>query len=80
MDEPFELPVLYKGGERLFPAQLHQVGYTHRIVVDVEGTEVAFEPDEERNYRAIVDPEKTPATIPTDLLKAIAEAIESIVK
>lgn len=80
MDDSFDLPVPVNGEERLFPAQLQQVGYTHRILVNVNGTDVAFEPDEERNYRAIVDPEKTAGTIPTDLLKAIAEAIENIVK
>jgi hypothetical protein len=80
MDEPFDLPVLFKGEERLFPSQLQQLGYTHRILVNVNGTDVAFEPDEERNYRAIVDPEKTAGSIPTELLKAIAEAIENIVK
>ena len=57
MQESFELPVIYNGKELLYPAQLQQLGYTHRIVVDVDGIEVSFEPDEERNYRGIVDPE-----------------------
>lgn len=80
MDDLFELPVIYKGKEESFPAQLQQVGYTHRFVVDVYGEEVFFEPDEERNYRAVVDPEKLQASVPIDLLKAIAESIEALVK
>lgn len=79
MDEPFDLPVTYKEEELLFPAQLKQVGYTHRIVVDVYRTEVYFEPDEERNYRAIIKEEKIGKPITVDLLKAIAKAIEAIV-
>lgn len=50
----FELPVDYKGTERLFPAELLPMGFTHKIKVTVEGTEFIFEPDEERNYRAMV--------------------------
>ena len=80
MDEPFELPVFYKGEEHLFTSHLQQSGYTHKIMVNVYGTEIAFEPDEERNYRALIDPEKTDKNINIDLLKAIAESIEQIVK
>lgn len=80
MDEPFELPVFYKGEEHFFTSQLQQSGYTHKIIVNIHGTEVAFEPDEERNYRALIDPEKMDKDIQIDLLKAIAESIEQIVK
>lgn len=80
MDEPFELPVFYKGEEHLFTSQLQQSGYTHKIIVNIYGTDVAFEPDEERNYRALIDPEKIDKGIDLDLLKAIAETIEQIVK
>ncbi|MBD0298586.1 MAG: hypothetical protein ICV84_25860, partial [Flavisolibacter sp.] len=58
MDEPFKLPVTYKGKELLFPAHLLQLGYTHKFQVQVNGYEVFFEPDEERNYRAVVSPEQ----------------------
>ena len=50
----FELPVEYKGKELLFPAELLPMGFTHKIKVTVDGTEIMFEPDEERNYRAMV--------------------------
>lgn len=80
MDEPFELPVMYKGEELLFPAELKQVGYTHRFVIDVYGQEVYFEPDEERNCRAIIEEDKLNKQVSTELLRAIAETIESIVK
>jgi hypothetical protein len=80
MDEPFDLPVLFKGEEHLFTSELQHIGYTHRILVDVYGTEVSFEPDEERNYRAILDPEKINQKLSVELLKAIAQAIEEIVK
>jgi hypothetical protein len=80
MDESFDLPVNYNGNELLFPSRLQQTGYTHRIVVDVYGQEVFFEPDEERNYRAIVDPETLNKDLSAGLLKAIAEGIEAVLR
>ncbi len=81
MYEPFEIPVIYKGKELSFPAKLLKLGYTHKIHVDVNGQDILFEPDEERNYRAIVDPEKLGSNqIDFELLKAISQAIEAIVK
>ncbi|MBD0278102.1 MAG: hypothetical protein ICV81_09090 [Flavisolibacter sp.] len=50
-------------------------------VVQINGLEVLFEPNEERNYRAVIDPEQVEgSTIDVGLLKAIASAIEAIVK
>ena len=82
MDEIFELPVSYKGGELLFPARLQQLGYTHRFIVEVNGKEFFFEPDEEQNYRALVDPEhmEKDNKLNVELLKAIAEGIEAVLK
>ena len=83
MNEPFEITVPYKGGNLSFNARLIRYGYTHRIIVSVLGREVAFEPDEERNYRALVDPADTAITnkdLDVDLLGAIAETIEQIVR
>ena len=76
MNEPFELPVTYKDKELLFPARLLMLGYTHKFQVQVNGHEVLFEPDEERNYRAVINPEQVESSkIELELLKAIAEAI-----
>ena len=80
MDEAFELPVMYRNQEILFPAKLQQTGYSHRFCVEVHGQEVFFEPDEERNYRALIDPEKMSKEISVELLQAIAGTIESLVK
>jgi hypothetical protein len=82
MNEPFEIPVLFNGKELVFTARLVRFGYSHKIVVDVNGKEVFFEPDEEGNYRALQEPEESygnrHANVP--LLQAISEAIERILK
>lgn len=82
MDDGFEIPVNYKGKELSFPAQLQAFGYTHRILVNVNGVDVQLEPDEERNYRAIVvDPEQPGAgKLEAGLIAMIVEVVESIVK
>jgi hypothetical protein len=80
MNDSFELPVIYRGEELLFPAQLQQTGYSHRFVVEANGMTVIFEPDEERNYRAIVDEDKLNSKVSVELIQAMAAAIESVVK
>jgi hypothetical protein len=82
MTDSFEIPVKYKGEELLFPAKLLMLGYTHKIEVIVNEIPVLYEPDEERNYRAYIEPatiEKS-RNIDINLLQAMAEAIESVVK
>lgn len=78
MNESFELPVQFKDKTILLPAELTIWGYSHRILVTWEEQSIIFEPDEERNYRAIIeDAEKPPAL---EVVKAIAESIEAIFK
>lgn len=80
MNEPFELPVTYKGEDLLLPAQLLNYGYTHKFKVTVNEQEVLFEPDEERVYRALVDiayiDKMKEGT--KERLQVIAEALQSL--
>ena len=81
-EDGFEIPVTYKGKDWSFPARLQSFGYVHKILVDVNGVEIQLEPDEERNYRAvIVDPEHPGASkVDTGLIAAIVEVVEALVK
>ena len=48
MYEEFEIPVVYNNQQFYFKARLLQLGpYTPKIQVDVNGTEVLVEPNEE---------------------------------
>jgi hypothetical protein len=73
-EEPFELPVIYKGSELILPARLVQMGYTYKIFVTVNEHEIIFEPDEERNLRAIIE-NVNPKNISRDLVQAIGESL-----
>jgi len=82
MVEDFKIPVLYNNQRLNFPAQLLRYAYSYKIEVDVEGTLVYFEPDEERNWRALIGQEDVAVnrSLNGELLKAIASSIEEIVK
>lgn len=80
MNEEFELPVMFDNRPYHFKAWILQFPLIHKFQVDVDGIEVLFEPDEERSYRAWIDPTNQEALTKVNphLLKEIALAIESI--
>jgi hypothetical protein len=81
MDETFTLDVIFKGEDLEFEGKLLVTGYLHKIEIDVNGTAVVFEPDEERNYRALVAPEQMDGRhLSVGLLQAIARRLESLLK
>lgn len=80
MDDGVELPVNYNGQELLFPLNLIKFGYTYQIEVDISGSLIRFERDEEGNWRAMVDPEMhTKNKMPdVGLLLAIATTLDMV--
>ena len=80
MEEQFEIPVTYQGKELQFNAQLLQVGYVHKILVDVKGQPVSIEKDDEGNYRAVLADITSENKIDKSLIKAIVESIKEILK
>jgi len=81
MAEAFTLTVLYKGEQKILDAELRVMGYTHKIAVNINDLEVMFEPDEERNYRAVVsDIDINKNKIDIELLKLIAAELEANLK
>ncbi len=82
MEEGFELPVIFNNTPLNFPARLLNYGYSYKLEVEIEGIKVLFEPDEERNWRALLSEQDLNANkkISIALLKAIASSIEEIVK
>lgn len=82
MEEEFELPVLFYNTELNFPAKLLKYGYSFKLDVNIYGTKVQFEPDEERNWRALISYEEVQANkkLNPELLEAIIAAIENVTK
>jgi hypothetical protein len=73
MDNCFEIPVTYQLKEYHFPAELITYGYSYKIEVNIFDQLIAFEPDEEGNFRALVSYEDLQQGTITD--KALLEAI-----
>ena len=79
MDDNFELPVTHNGKEYSFPAQFLRTGYSYKVQVEVNGQVIFFEPDEERAWRALIDPEQAVRThLSPALLQSIAETLDEV--
>jgi hypothetical protein len=44
----------HQGKDYNFPARLLSYGYTIKLEIEIEGNTVLFEPDEERNWKAML--------------------------
>lgn len=79
MDNTFILEVVYDNKILSFDARLSILGYSHKFYIEVNGSEVVYEPDEEGRYRAII-----PAGLgdkysgDRELLRVIGETIEAV--
>ena len=82
MDDDLEVPVTYKNQELIFNAKFIQFGYSYKFEVDVNGVIVFFEPEEERNLRAIIDPsiDHVNHKIDKHLIQLIAETLGAMLK
>lgn len=81
MDDYFMIPVSFQGREIEFETRLLLQGYIHRLEVIVDDIPVLFEPDEERNYRALISIEQLNGkgkNLNKGLLQAIAEVLKSL--
>lgn len=82
MSDDFFLPVHFNNTDYQFPAKLLNYGYTIKLEVEIEGQTVLYEPDEERNWRALIPFDEIPTakTLNAALLQAVAEAIAAVTK
>ena len=73
MDNTFDVPVTYQQQQFNLPAELINYGCSYKIEVDVFGTIISFERDEEQHFRAVknYDDVGLPDTVKKELLEAI---------
>jgi hypothetical protein len=80
MDEPFFLPVTFKGVEYSFEALLKRRGYVAVLEINVHDVLVIFERDEQGDWRAILPEDQAGKAPDVELLRAIGETIEQILQ
>lgn len=64
----------------MLPAEMQAWQTSHRIIVYVEDFPFTFEPDEERNYRAVVAPEDRSKAekVDRELLQVVASTLHDL--
>ncbi len=79
MQDDFTITVTVEDKEYTFEGRLATTGYTHKFYVLINGHEVIYEPDEERNYRATLTDADTSKLKPIDitLIKAVGDKIQA---
>jgi hypothetical protein len=80
MDNSFEIAVSLNSRDYQFPATLITFGYSYKIQVNVDGTIVNFERDEEGNFRALINPDDIKSTVQVskEILQAIAAELDEL--
>jgi hypothetical protein len=82
MEDAFLIEFEHDNKTYSFEAAIVWMGFQHRIQVLIDGTLVHFEPDEERNYRAILHQDQGDISklVTPDLLETIAHYLEASLK
>jgi hypothetical protein len=75
MADTFQLPIEDNGEEKEYPAKILRFGFTHKVEVTIDGVVVTFEPDEEKNYRAVTGTDHT-TNISKTLLEEISKTLQ----
>jgi hypothetical protein len=76
----FEIPVRYKGEDLSIPAKVHRYGYTYKIEVEISGSKIFFERDNEGNWRALIayDEIAGEKNVDRELLTAVAAVLDEV--
>ena len=76
MPDSLEICVDHRGQSKCFPVTFRKFGYSYRITVIINNTEVIFEPDEERKFRARIDDHAKVTKEHQELIPLIANELE----
>lgn len=80
MDNFFEITLPYRSTEITLPAQLITYAHSYKIEVDIFGTIISYEPDEDGNYRAFDAAAALEEVVDKDLVAAIGNKLFRLFK
>ena len=69
--DTFDIVIEHRGVTRTFSVSFGKYGYSYRFTIDVNGEKIVFEPDEERNLRAMTTSAGHSDTITRELVELI---------
>jgi hypothetical protein len=78
--EKFTITINHKGSPTEFNAELRPWGYSWRIILFINEQEIIFEPDEERNFRAMIADESARNNTDIELVRKAGEVLEELFK
>jgi len=79
MNESFSISISFNNKEIELEGEFRQLGFSYHLVVFVDGTEIIFEPDEERNLRAVIRDNEGKSRPPSrELIKVIADKLGEV--
>ncbi|MCQ9637665.1 hypothetical protein MP478_08555 [Chryseobacterium sp. WG14] len=78
MEHDLEIPVTYKGKDLLFTGRLATFTYGYKLYVNINGTDVVFERDDEGNLRAIVPDNASNPAIEKGLIEAVIDVFKEL--
>ncbi len=79
MQDSFILELVYNNEKKVFDAEFQKPSrFTHRMMVNINGAQVYFEPDEERHYRAVLAPGHISNPPDAGLVKAVADKLHEL--
>lgn len=76
MSVPISLTIQHRNTDYEVLAQIEPRGYTYRVLIEVQNAPVYFEPDEEGNFRAIVESRYHQDSMDKELLQKIADLLK----
>lgn len=78
MNDPFIIPISYKGEEIEVSARFIRTGYTEQYHVNIQNTPLIIEFDEEREFR-VINPDGHPdSRIDKELLQELVDTINKL--
>ena len=77
MSDELNIPVMFKGEELILPCRVLNYSNSYKLEVTIDDVIIQFEPDEERNWRAVLSWEDLQANkkVSKELVEAIAETL-----
>jgi hypothetical protein len=78
MEQTIEIPVEFRGVERVFSATVQAWQYGRRFLVDVDGVEMTLERDDAGEFRALLPEGFAGKTPDKEVIRAIIDVLEAL--